>query len=167
MYRLKGWLRTPRSTQVLSTCTRSLGSLHHASVEVGLSTQRAACRLQGRVPCPRFLAFTALYADSMLTGGIVIDDHEVGCGGVGIYWEVLHCQPSSYLCRRCRVAGPLLSAPSWGALEFSRSCRASTGRSFYSRPLQLARMACPSLSVRASASILSGLRGPQGALQAE
>jgi hypothetical protein len=130
MYRLKGWLRTPRSTQVLSTCTRSLGSLHHASVEVGLSTQRAACRLQGRVPCPRFLAFTALYADSMLTGGIVIDD-QVGCGGVGINWEVLHCQPSSYLCRRCRVAGPLLSAPSWGALEFSRSCRASTGRSFF------------------------------------
>ncbi len=37
---------------------------------------------QGRVPCPRFLAFTALYADSMLTGGIVIDN-QVGCGGGG------------------------------------------------------------------------------------
>ena len=42
-HRLNGRLRTPRSTQVLST--RSLGSLHYAS-EVGLS-QRAGC-----VPLP-------------------------------------------------------------------------------------------------------------------
>jgi hypothetical protein len=90
----------------------------------------------------------------MLTGGIVIRieiDNQVGCGGVGrggINWDVLHCQPSSYLCRRCRVAGPLLPAP-WGALvdhvEHPRP-------DLISRPLQHARMACPSLRcVRASA----------------